>query len=524
MMKKAVYKLPFIHLRPFLLIFVSLFLGVTLSLGIFGLDVISFIVFGGCFATFLVVSILQKKASFVLIFCVAFCVGLFYSQIKINSMQQSEVYDQEMQISGQVRKILVQGDCFHYYVLKNVTADGESIPDILVGVSSSEKLVYEVGQILTFNSALTLMQLKQGTEYNTYAITNDYSYQAGNIKSQNITISQGSLSLAEKIRKKVYNVLSENLSEDTAGIAYAMLFGEKLQIDSTTYSNFKSAGIVHVLAVSGLHVGFLYGMLIVLLKKLKVNKYVILVSISAILLFYMYVCGFAPSIMRAGIMACVAMIANCLGEKNEFLTTIGIAGTLMILINPMYCINTGFKLSYLSVLGIGLLAPVFSQHLQKHMTKSIANAISSSLAVSFFTFPILSQIGGTFSPWIIISNILVIAYFGFLFPYLFVATLIATVFPFMSFLLALANVGLVGLVAFVKFINSLGLQFKISSLNVLSVFLIDFLLVFVSHTSMIKAKTKLFVCSLFFMLIGVSVLCQNLSAQTECCNFKGEVI
>ena len=136
------------------------------------------------------------------------------------------------------------------------------------------------------------------------------------------------------------------MGEENAPLAYAVLFGDRTQVSDDILTSYNNAGILHLLAVSGLHVGFIAGLIYALLSKLKLKRLFSFIITACLLLFYNYLCNFTPSVVRATIMICVGLFANVLGKKSDTLTTIGIAGILTLLIKPLWAFDIGFQLSY----------------------------------------------------------------------------------------------------------------------------------------------------------------------------------
>ncbi|NCA66916.1 MAG: ComEC/Rec2 family competence protein, partial [Clostridia bacterium] len=105
---------------------------------------------------------------------------------------------------------------------------------------------------------------------------------------------------AERIRSAIFVKLEQSLGARVAGFAYSMLFGDKAYLYPDDKSDYQLTGTAHVFAVSGLHIGVLAGVIILILKKLKSKNLTILIIVSACLLIYAWLSSFSPSVLRAG--------------------------------------------------------------------------------------------------------------------------------------------------------------------------------------------------------------------------------
>ena len=161
------------------------------------------------------------------------------------------------------------------------------------------------------------------------------------------------------LREQLRNRLYLGMDEDTAALVFAILTGDSSGIESGLLENVRTGGIAHIFAVSGLHIGTLYGACVMLaekIKPLKKRKILRVLAISAILIFYGAICGFRESVVRALVGCIVAESCLTLGVKRDMTETLSIAGIVILLVNSgsLFCI--GFQLSFLACFGISLLA------------------------------------------------------------------------------------------------------------------------------------------------------------------------
>ncbi len=207
-----------------------------------------------------------------------------------------------------------------------------------------------------------------------------------------------------------------------SGLAKALLIGVKDDLQEEVTKGFKAAGIAHVLAVSGLHVGFLVAGLLLVLRPLNLSPKIRLLVLSVLLLAYCFLLDFAPSVVRASLLAVLLLLGKATRRRVDPLTSLAAAFLLILLLRPSDLFNLGFQLSFLAVLGIITLGDRFNQLLLRwerfatlpSFVQGIFKAYAITLAASLFTlvplvnaFHQFSLIGLLFSP-------LAIALIGFL--------------------------------------------------------------------------------------------------------------
>ena len=169
---------------------------------------------------------------------------------------------------------------------------------------------------------------------------------------------------AFRVREAFGAALRRTMGAD-ARIAMAMLFSDREGMTDEEDQAFRTLGIAHILAVSGLHVGLLGGMLMALLDRLRMRRAWQLPIVAVFLLDYCALTGFTASSIRAAVMLLLVLIARTLGRKPDPLTTLAAAMLVVLALNPLQAYAAGFILSFASVAGITLLFPVFRDALER---------------------------------------------------------------------------------------------------------------------------------------------------------------
>jgi competence protein ComEC len=158
------------------------------------------------------------------------------------------------------------------------------------------------------------------------------------------------------------NILSKHLSGQELGIAQALILGDKSMLDNEIRSAFTATGSMHILAVSGLHIGLILQLLLALIKlgAKWINRSTAILFVILLLWFYALMTGFSPSVIRAVFMFSVLTWTQWRGLQTSSINSLFFTAFIIVLWKPMYFFDIGFQLSYLAMLGIFLFYPRIS--------------------------------------------------------------------------------------------------------------------------------------------------------------------
>ena len=223
---------------------------------------------------------------------------------------------------------------------------------------------------------------------------------------------------ADALRTKINSkLIVAGFKNDALSIMNALLLGQRQTIDKTIYNNYVNSGTIHILAVSGLHVGILLWILNFLFKPLLYLKYGHFIRpfiLVAILWSFAIIAGLSPSVTRAVAMFSIISIAMHLKRRTNIYNTLMISAFLILLFKPTFLFSVGFQMSYLAVLGIVSVQPIIYKlwkpkyiipdKLWQIFTVTLA-AQAGVVPISLFYF---HQFPGLF----FISNIVVIPFLG----------------------------------------------------------------------------------------------------------------
>lgn len=242
----------------------------------------------------------------------------------------------------------------------------------------------------------------------------------------------GYLVLTGMIRSMFEERLQMSSAAEKTGLIMGIMFGDKSQLDEELYSDFQRNGTAHVLAVSGLHTGILYAFFSFLWRGKKGTFFYVMTC--AILLLYMALADFSPSVVRASCMIILHIVACITRNRYDLLSAAGTTFILMLIINPYQIFHSGFQLSFLAIASLGVILPFINYFYQ--------GILLSSLAIQAGMIPYNAYLFNYISAGALIANIPVVFIAGVVLP----AGLCSVVAMFFSekifsFLMEVMNIG-----------------------------------------------------------------------------------
>ena len=238
-----------------------------------------------------------------------------------------------------------------------------------------------------------------------------------------------------KVSNKISQVISEIFDSDTAPFMKSLLLNDRIDFyaDPSMPLSLSRSGIMHVVAVSGMHIAFLVGFIQMVFGKRKRSSLLCLV----IIWFFVLMTGAVPSAVRAGFMQTMLLLAPFFRRESDPPTSLAFALLVLLVINPYAIRSVSLQLSFAAAAGIILFsAPLYQAFAGKLGTgffsgllKYIFGIISSSAGVMIFTLPLTAWHFGTVPVLSVITNILVIWAVSICFGGGFIASAIACFFP-----------------------------------------------------------------------------------------------
>ncbi|MDE6200528.1 MAG: ComEC/Rec2 family competence protein [Clostridiales bacterium] len=345
---------------------------------------------------------------------IAFSVGVTF----VDRWERGAEFDGYCSVSGRVCDIDTQSGQYKLF-LDDLVLNGKSADGILrINISVDDNNIADIvscGDTLQFGAKINSVDLAQdGGKINGSAYRTDVRYTAL-VDSDGIVVKNfGEPRMLEKFSINLRGHLTENMGEKYGNIAFSMLTGDKHGLGTGIFDYFSAAGLGHIMAVSGLHIGFLVLLLNFLMC--KVRKKIRFPIIGVVLLLYMVLADFSPSVVRAVIMAYISGIGILLGGRRDLLSSLLCAYSLILAVKPFYLFEVGFLLSFGAIFGIAVFSGIIYRFLTNHrVPKKLGNAIGGSLSASAGILPAQAYFFGKVQVLACLINIFVLPYISVVF-------------------------------------------------------------------------------------------------------------
>lgn len=216
-----------------------------------------------------------------------------------------------------------------------------------------------------------------------------------------------------RLRQQQVGQYRRLIRDDQAfALACTLILGYRSDLDAGTLSAYSKTGTIHALSVSGMHVGMIYFVLKFMLRWMDKKRLLKGLKITLILTFiwaYTLLTGYSPSVLRSAIMLSLFILSKALKKDAGGYQALYLSAFFLLLYNPWLVWDTGFQLSYLSVLGLIYLQPKIESviSLKRAWMKKLWSLISLSLAAQILTFPLSVYYFHQFPVYFILSNLFI---------------------------------------------------------------------------------------------------------------------
>ena len=272
--------------------------------------------------------------------------------------------------------------------VKRIFVNTEKIPNVKIG-----NIIKVRGKLRQFEEAAN----KGNFDSRKYYLSLGFygKIEAGTIEVINSDYSgirQGLYELRMEIIERLEKLCSDNngifsIINNKNGIIGAIILGDKTDLDSDIKELYSVSGIAHILAISGLHISFIGMAIYRLLRRRFRFLFSAAVSIPVVLSFGI-MSGFGISTSRAIIMFILKIIGEVLGRKYDAITAISLAGLVLLVQNPFVVCNSGFQMSFGSIIAIVLILPIVEEIL--NTDNKIIKVLSANFTISLVMNPILA--------------------------------------------------------------------------------------------------------------------------------------
>lgn len=241
----------------------------------------------------------------------------------------------------------------------------------------------------------------------------------GSIKAQDTKIIANNkinviFGVSNKIRNSIIQKIKNLFTAEESGILIGLILGNKSYISEENIENFKKSSLSHILAVSGAHISYIILGTTYFINKSKIPKKIGYILTILILIFFMFITNFTPSVVRACLMGITMLFSKVIYRKSDTLNAIALSLLILTIYNPFIIKDIGLKLSYMGTLGIIMLNKEVLNFCINNLkfNKKISEILSVTISAQIFIAPIMALNFNTFSLTFFISNMLITPLFG----------------------------------------------------------------------------------------------------------------
>ncbi|GHU77757.1 ComE operon protein 3 [Clostridia bacterium] len=348
-----------------------------------------------------------KKASRFFLLVGIFGIGLAWCSMKA-ALPEAFPGTGTYEVSARVRTpVLVRDDGAARFDVSNITLSNAEGTMALAGNSyvwikneSAKRL--QPGDWIEFTASLRLPNAQRnpgGFDARRWAFSrgDHYSLLSDNpvviIHTDTFSLTRMMSNIRSSLAERIGGLFGAN-----APLLRAILLGDTSMLPGEWREAFARTGIVHLLAVSGLHVGFLYAMLKVLLDRLEVSPMTNFVCLTVLLAFYALLTGMSVSILRASLMLLSMTFGAVFARQVDGMTSLATAAVLILIFKPLDIASAGFNLTFSALAGMILLDPPIKRLFErfKRLPRWMRSALSATLAAQLGVFIPSVQIAGSY--------------------------------------------------------------------------------------------------------------------------------
>jgi len=228
------------------------------------------------------------------------------------------------------------------------------------------------------------------------------------------TQSKSALTILDSLRKSILTVIKKWIpSKSENSLLEALMVGFTDDLDPVLLKSYADTGVVHIIAISGLHLALICELLQFLLVRKGKNKYarwIKLIVIITCLWSYSLLSGASPSVIRSAAMFSLTLFARNIFRETTLYNILAASAFLLLCFDPFWIFDTGFQLSYAAVLSLGLFSkPVRDLlTLQNKTLRALWNATSVSISAQILTTPISIYYFNRFPTYFLMANLLAV--------------------------------------------------------------------------------------------------------------------
>lgn len=316
--------------------------------------------------------------------------------------------DKELNIEGYICDEVQKNENSNVYIIASDKINGNS-ENVKIRLVSIVDLKVEDFDRITANFTASKTDEGYNLSKGIY-LTAFYDEESDNLKSTGE--KQFSLySFAVNIRKAMKSSLDSLLPESSSSLCKAVLLGDKQALSNDVKDNFSNTGTSFLIVVSGMHLSIIVGFALFLIKKIIKNRYAVAAIILALVIGFMAVTGFTPSVVRSGIMLILTYCSKVVFRRTDGLNSLGAAAIVLTIFNPFSVGDIGMLLSFSATTGIILWANKIASYLYRKLhlkgkhkfIRGAINLIAVSVSASLWIIPITTVAFHRISPFAVLT-------------------------------------------------------------------------------------------------------------------------
>ncbi len=357
---------------------------------------------------------------------------------------------------------------------------------------------YEYGDVLEIKGELEIPTVFEDFNYKNYLAKDGIYYVVYYPEIKVLEKSKGNFIYQAifKFKNKVKQGIEKIMPFPEVSILQAITLGYKQALSDETKETLNITGIRHIVAISGMHIVILSWIVMYLLIAIGLWRTQAFYFAVALMILFIIMVGAPASAVRAGIMAGILLLGEKIGRLRNSGRIAVFAGSIMLAFNPLLLrYDVGFQLSFLAVLGIIYIKPIFDKWIEKWQKKqeisSTLHIITMTLAAQIATLPILIYNFGRISFISPLANVLIVPLLPFIMSLGLAFNIGTIIWPFLGKILVWPlYIGLAYITHLTNFLSQIPFAAK-EVVNVHWAWLIGYYILLVGFIWLYKKKTKL---------------------------------
>lgn len=296
--------------------------------------------------------------------------------------------------------------------------------DIMIYFSKKDSAqVLKYGDVITTNSPLLEIENREGSpfDYKRFMqrrrIYDNVFLRKDSWKKIEENKGNWLIASSRKVKLNLENkLLNSNLGRRESALAIGMLLGDKAYFDQEVIRQFTSAGLTHILCVSGMNVALIIIVIDFLLKLLSMGNYRLIIwrKIIAVIISFAicFIVGLNPSVLRVAIMMSVILLTKYIGRGYDSINSLLVTAFIFLCFDPLILFNWSFQFSFLAVFGIVMLGKYLAQIKSKlHWSlKPFASAAGMTISAQLFVMPLIISRFRYFPTYTLLANIIIVPF------------------------------------------------------------------------------------------------------------------